>query len=171
MKARLTLAFALLLVCTGAGIARAQTPDHLPPALETVCDAETGSAYGHCNSYCEAMDCDSDTPQASATACAKVRAKFLQTTGRDVPCELSCPCTSLPQFNADLAGLTVCRSSLDFYTEFAAGSSGGSFIGNFFFIECGSGPVVLPITSDEFAACQQLVFNAAASNSVTCTPL
>ena len=116
MKAHLTLIFALLLVCTGAAVA--QTPDGLPPALETVCDAETGSAFGWCNSYCEAMDCelanDSDPltePNASATACGKVRTKFEQATGRGLPCEVSCPCTDNPEqfplWAAYLAGEAV----------------------------------------------------------------
>jgi len=35
-----------------------------------------GEEFGLCNAYCEAMDCDGDTPQASAKACAKVKAKF-----------------------------------------------------------------------------------------------
>lgn len=102
MKAHLTLVFALLLVCSGVAVA--QTPDGLPPALETVCDAETGSAFGWCNAYCEAMDCelanDSDPltePKASAIACGKVRTKFEQATGRGLPCEVSCPCTDNPE--------------------------------------------------------------------------
>ena len=101
MKAHLTLVFALLLVCTGAAVA--QTPDGLPPALETVCDAETGSAFGWCNAYCEAMDCELANdgapltePKASATACGKVLTKFEQATGRGMPCEVSCPCTDNP---------------------------------------------------------------------------
>jgi|GEM_PF-1570828 len=92
------------LAALSAAPAAAQTPDGLPPALETVCDMETGAAFGWCNAYCEAMDCelanDNDPatePKASATACSKVRAKFQQATGRDLPCEVSCPCTDLPE--------------------------------------------------------------------------
>ena len=95
MKAHLTLFFALLLVCIGTGAVLAQTPDGLPPARESVCDAETGAAYGLCNAYCEAMDCDSAAPSASATACDKVRSKFQNVAGRDVTCE-TCPCSSIP---------------------------------------------------------------------------
>src|SRR5260221_520465 len=68
MKAQLTLTFALLFVCIGTGAALAQTPDGMPPARETICDNESGAAFGLCNAYCEAMDCDSASPQASATA-------------------------------------------------------------------------------------------------------
>ena len=46
MKTHLTLAFALLLGCAGAALG--QTPDGEPPSSETVCDAETGAAYGLC---------------------------------------------------------------------------------------------------------------------------
>lgn len=97
---------ALTLVALAALLAvpaAAQTPDGLPPALETVCDAESGAAFGWCNAYCEAMDCelanDDDPlsePNASAAACGKVRTKFQQLTGRDMPCEVSCPCTDNP---------------------------------------------------------------------------
>lgn len=87
-----------------AAPAAAQTPDGLPPALETVCDLESGAAFGWCNAYCEAMDCDlandsdpATEPKASATACSKVRTKFQQQTGRDMPCEVSCPCTDNPE--------------------------------------------------------------------------
>src|SRR5690349_2354374 len=92
MKAHLTLTLALLLLCTGAGAALAQgTPDWITPSEETICDSETGAAFGLCNAYCEAMDCDSPNAQASATACSKVKSKFTNVTGRDfLPCE-SCP--------------------------------------------------------------------------------
>ncbi len=46
-----------------------------------------GEEFGLCNAYCEAMDCDADTPQASAKACAKVSAKFFDVTGEEPPCE------------------------------------------------------------------------------------
>ena len=66
MKAHLTLVFALLLICSGAAMAQG-TPDWMTPHQETVCDSETGAAFGLCNAYCEAMDCESASPQASAT--------------------------------------------------------------------------------------------------------
>lgn len=74
--------------------AKAQTADGMTPAEEMVCDGEVGAAFGLCNAFCEAMDCDSDTPQASDNACDKVAANFAKHTGRDrLPCEVSlCPC-------------------------------------------------------------------------------
>lgn len=111
-------------VCCGSLPAIAQTPDEEPPALETVCDMETGAAYGMCNAYCEAMDCelanDGDpltAPSASAAACDKVANRFQQLTGRELPCETSCPCASdllsFPLWNSFLAADLVpdiCRA-------------------------------------------------------------
>ena len=58
------------------------------PAAEDACDGLYGAAYGLCNAYCEAMDCDSVTaPQASANACVKVFDRFAQITGDVLPCE------------------------------------------------------------------------------------
>ena len=105
MKVRLTLTLALLLICSGAALA--QTPDGETPAQETVCDDESGAAYGLCNAYCEAMDCDGE-PQASATACTKVQNKFTQLTGRDVPCEVvECPCAGTPAWDHVLTGAKI----------------------------------------------------------------
>ena len=190
-KATLTLAFALLLLCTGTGAALAQTPDGFPPALETVCDNETGAAYGHCNAYCEAMDCelanDNDPltePHASATACSKVRNKFEQATGHDVPCEVSCPCTSIPEFNAALAGANYCYED-----EGVVSASPNPILPPFFFDQvsfsnkpgttasgtCGylvlapTIVIVLPITPEQAAVCEQVVRDAIASRELTCT--
>lgn len=92
MKKFLTILLALGVCMSFAGVALAQTPDGETPAEETVCDDESGAAFGLCNAYCEAMDCESDDPQASANACTRVGDKFEQITGRIPPCEISCPC-------------------------------------------------------------------------------
>jgi hypothetical protein len=66
----------------------AKTPDGQPPAEEEVCLGETGSAYGLCNAYCEAMDCDSDDPKASEKACNALLRNYQRITGyADFPCE------------------------------------------------------------------------------------
>ena len=187
MKARLSPIFALLLICTGAGIAQAQTPDGLPPALETVCDAETGAAYGHCNAYCEAMDCElandgdpSTEPHASANACAKVRAKFQQATGRDVPCELTCPCADpavSPNFAAILTGQTPVVSCGPSPFPLVGGigvnlaDDSRAFTGEFILGGWFCGPVsgsVLPISPEQGQYCAQLLEQAANSQGVTC---
>ncbi len=67
--------------------AAAQTPDGQTPAVEDVCTAAglSGKAYGLCNAYCEAMDCDAAEPQASANACDRVYTKIVDATGGGFP--------------------------------------------------------------------------------------
>ncbi len=100
-----------------ASIALAQTPDGDPPAVEEDCALESGAAFGLCNAYCEAMDCDCPTadnpecePQASDRACTRVRDRFLQVTGRELPCDVAvdpdpepeaCPCVGFAAGWAD----------------------------------------------------------------------
>ncbi|HKI02566.1 MAG TPA: hypothetical protein VKK31_11345 [Thermoanaerobaculia bacterium] len=187
MKPQLVLFLTLSLLCIGTGAALAQTPDGFPPALETVCDMEQGAAYGHCNAYCEAMDCElandgdpSTNPSASATACSKVRNKFQQATGRDLPCEVTCPCNvpRFPAFSEIVAGqfpIAVCR------TEPAFGSLDGIFVGNVtqpfaLAAQLASGQWfcgdflagTIPITPAQGQFCAQLLEQAANSQNVTC---
>ena len=72
-----------------------RTPDGQTPAEESICDDFSGAAFGLCNSYCEAMDCDSDKPKASEKACGKVLANFMKKTEGSMP-----PCVS--------TGLGIC---------------------------------------------------------------
>jgi hypothetical protein len=65
----------------------ALTPDGQKQAEKTVCDNEAGAAFGLCNAYCKAMDCDSENTNASKKACQKKKEKFFQLTGRYPPCE------------------------------------------------------------------------------------
>ena len=175
MKARLTLTLALLLICTGAALA--QTPDGETPAEETVCDNETGAAFGLCNAYCEAMDCDSADPQASATACTKVRSKFQNVAGHDLPCEqpagcpppppgTACPCVdALPNFAAVLNGISEFTCTDDGVRVFKAAT--GGFIdatcsrpgggGRCQYFNGGSLFEFLVITPEEGSACMQLI--------------
>ena len=67
---------------------------------QTVCEGQTGKALGLCNAYCEAMDCDGDTPNAAAEACSSVRTNFEAVSGgAPPPCDgvgpppdATCPC-------------------------------------------------------------------------------
>ncbi len=72
-----------------AASAFAQTPDGRTPAEELVCtDAGlTGAAFGLCNAYCEAQDCDiNDRP-----SCERLRTNFAKHTGTRVfPCDAFC---------------------------------------------------------------------------------
>ncbi|HEX6901376.1 MAG TPA: hypothetical protein VF789_16745 [Thermoanaerobaculia bacterium] len=154
MKSLLILALPLLLICTGAALA--QTPDGETPAQEAVCDDETGAAYGLCNAYCEAMDCESDDPQASETACTRVKDKFTQITGRDLPCEeVTCPCLALPDFNAVLAGSSpVCGGAPG---SIVIRTNAGRAFGDL--ASCGTegGTVLDNITEQEGLACVELI--------------
>jgi hypothetical protein len=87
-------ALAGVLMVASAGMATAQfgTPDGIPPALEEVCDMTTGKANGLCVAYCEAMDCDSASPNANAHACENVAANYTRVTGQTLPCIRTCPC-------------------------------------------------------------------------------
>jgi hypothetical protein len=157
MKA-LTLTFALLLICTGAALA--QTPDGETPAEETVCDSETGAAYGLCNAYCEAMDCESESPNASETACTKVRDKFMNITGRDLPCEapdLICACQIIPEFNAILNSTVEFCSIRDIFVvvNTAAGRVSANVTSLNGGAACAVGSFVLELTDAEAAACME----------------
>lgn len=72
-----------------------RTGDHVVPSIETVCDDDPFS-FGLCNSYCEALDCDSDTPLGTVRACTNVLDNYLKKSdGVMPPCEevpVSCPC-------------------------------------------------------------------------------
>jgi hypothetical protein len=180
MKARLTLALALLLVCTGAALA--QTPDGQPPSSETVCDNETGAAYGLCNAYCEAMDCETDNPSASDTACSRVRDKFQQITGRDLPCEvptLACVCND-PAVSPNFAAAVAGTFPFDVCSNFSGGAllttGSGNLVALSFIHDgqwaCGPGnsEIFLPISPEEGQDCAELLRRTAASAGVTCTP-
>ena len=53
----------------------------------TVCDDLSGKAYGLCNAYCEALDCDWN-PNASERACEALRSNYSALTGEsEFPCE------------------------------------------------------------------------------------
>jgi hypothetical protein len=166
MKA-LTLTFALLLICTGAALA--QTPDGETPAEETVCDSETGAAYGLCNAYCEAMDCESESPHASETACTKVRDKFMNITGRDLPCEApttcptpspgtTCPCAADLAFNLILGFPGgVCT---DQGTSILFSGNGTVHAGCAPSPECGTSTNSTSITPEQSSVCMQLIREA-----------
>ena len=159
MRARLTLFLALLLLCTGAALAT--TPDGQTPSEETVCDSEAGAAYGLCNAYCEAMDCDSGNAQASPNACSKVRSKFQNITGRDLPCEAaSCPCVGNAVFDNVLANADSCFDDGDRIGAFSGNDFAAANAENFL---CGYGTLdpptdtTIPITPAQSQVCVDLI--------------
>ena len=56
------------------------------PTEESVCVGLSGAAFGLCNAYCEAMDCDSEAPNANETACLKVLSDFTKHSDELIPC-------------------------------------------------------------------------------------
>lgn len=174
MKAPLTLCFALLVLCAGAALAQG-TPDLMTPAQETVCNSETGAAFGLCNAYCEAMDCESANPQASATACSKVKTKFTNITGHALPCETcpppppgtTCPCVdAFADFNTVLNGTallcvengTFIAKQINFSDAIAASCSAASPFGVFCGAETRTGGLqILNVSPEEGQACVQLI--------------
>ncbi len=168
----------LLMLCTLAAFAGNASAQIL---LENICDLETGAAYGLCNAYCEAMDCDSDDHNASQQACDRVGGRFEQMTGRVPPCELECPCSALPDFSGFLTGeleivscvedgLTVWLFEGEPFTEVANAAVGSEInlcaAGPDGFI--GPGTIILPLTEEQDAACTALLFGAAAAAGVAC---
>jgi len=121
MKPLIKILLSLCLLLAFGSAALAQTPqppppwpphfpnaslgitDGVPPSREIVCNGLQGAAYGLCNAYCQAMDCDSSAPQASPSACDKVAGLFARITGEALPCD--CPCTlQMPDWAAGLNG-------------------------------------------------------------------
>jgi hypothetical protein len=176
--------FPLCLLLTFAGAAAAQTPDGSPPSEETVCDGQTGAAYGLCTAFCEAMDCDSDDPQASQTACDKVGEKFLTITGQAPPCVAhACPCVDgVPGFIEALNGefgLTSCQEQVFPGFELVRLTTGdGRFPSSQTSVTgldaCGffpGGESLVFIPESEAAACIALIREKAAAAGLTCTPM
>lgn len=152
--------------------AAAQTPDGQTPAEEIACNGQTGAAYGLCTSFCEAMDCDSTAPAASATACNKVADNFLRLTGQAPPC--LCPCAAgwgqVQQFAAtNNLPVTTCTTGNEESQVHFGGSPAvrlnlvsytveGSFCTAW---DGGASPVVSisPLTSAQISACRSIISN------------
>ena len=83
-------------------------PDGDTPATEIVCDDYDGVAYGLCNSYCEARDCDDDPDRSG---CAVVKDKFLELTGED-----NLPCDCLAKFQLCEGPGDCCEPYCKFFT-------------------------------------------------------
>jgi hypothetical protein len=170
-KIFLTLAFGFLLVSTG--LSRAETPDGQTPSEETVCDGQIGAAYGLCTAYCEAMDCDSAAPHASATACSRVQGHFEQITGQPLPCEATCPCVDALPFFRDFvdgtAQAAVCLEDSSFTSLVTAEDDFALVAGEAAPFTCSTNvEPPLEITAAEAFVCRQLLRAAAAAQNVAC---
>lgn len=89
---RFVLSFPILMAFIGLVTiaAFAKTPDGMTPAEEDVCDGLSGRAFGLCNAYCEAKDCDSADHRASDRACERNLEHYQDETGYPGP---PCNCT------------------------------------------------------------------------------
>lgn len=170
-KSLLILGVGALLM--GSVPAFASTPDGQTPSRETVCDLEQGAAYGLCTAYCEAMDCESAAPHASATACSRVGSKFLQITGREVPCGVTCPCERLPLFASIFAGGEVLAACSDSPSGTGVVTANGAFASVTISATEGTcsdnAETLLVITVEQAQACRGLLAAASASAGVTCS--
>lgn len=82
---------ALTLILFPSTIA-AQTPDgKTPPAEEGACNDLTGKAYGICNAYYQAMDCEYTYTKASLQACGNLQEKYEDASSSSEIATL-CPC-------------------------------------------------------------------------------
>jgi hypothetical protein len=96
------LAFFLALgVLAVTPASHAQTADGMTPAEETVCDGQPGALWGLCVAYCEAMDCDSESPLADEQACERVLANYMKKSGGELP-----PCPPCLEMATDEEGGT-----------------------------------------------------------------
>jgi hypothetical protein len=168
----------LFILCLGllaVGAASAKTPDGQPPSVETVCDNETGAAFGLCNAYCEAMDCDSPNPHASAQGCASVRANFERKTGRPMPCEVVCPCTGLLPLFADIVnGTASVQQCIIDPSVVSVITSSDSFAlvmaGEPPFCSVNAEPPFVELTATEELVCRVALREAAEAQGVPCEP-
>jgi len=153
--------------------ASAKTPDGQTPAEETVCDDQSGAAYGLCTAYCEAMDCDSPAPHASPTGCSRVAANYTRITGEPLPCDVTCPCPEeLPLFAAFVNGTepvvecaatptTISVSAADQEFSIVVSTAEG------FCSDNGLAPFV-PLTGAEALVCRLLLRDTAEAQGIAC---
>ncbi|MES1242961.1 MAG: hypothetical protein ABUT39_15200 [Acidobacteriota bacterium] len=149
----------------------AKTPDGQTPSQETICDSYSGAAYGLCTAYCEAMDCESPEPHASATACSRVGDHFMRLTGADLPCNASCPCTALPLFAAFVDGSSAIAECVSGGGMANVADASGNFVSVTEALTCSQNgqPPTINLTQNEADSCRQLLRDAAAAQNVVCS--
>ena len=77
---------AMALIFAVQGQPRAQTPDGETPAVEAVCDNLQGKAFGLCNAFCEALDCDDPaSADFGGAACDRLLDRYFSLTGDTLP--------------------------------------------------------------------------------------
>jgi len=83
-----------------------------PPVSTGACET-AGDLRGLCHAYCDALDCDSDAPRGSATACDRVLQNWLERSpdGARPPCGLPAHYRCLPEGFALPETIAVKRTS------------------------------------------------------------
>lgn len=164
--------FAFAFLVFGSQSVSAKTPDGKPPSEETVCDNESGAAYGLCNAYCEAMDCDDPAKRASDAGCAAVRRNFEKKTGRPIPCELTCPCAGLLQLFADInsGAVQVRRCIADDNLLTVTTVDGDTAVIDSISPSCSVNgePPFVELTPSELLACRVSLRKAVEAQGITC---
>jgi hypothetical protein len=168
----------LLALCVSvvfASSASAKTPDGKTPATETVCDNETGSAFGLCNAYCEALDCSDPNQRASKQACITIKGNFERMTGRPLPCAVTCPCDSLLHLFADISkGVVQVQECIAYESLLYVATTGGDYalVTDGPPASCsvnGEAPYVA-LTETERLVCRVALRTAVESRGVHCRP-
>jgi len=172
-KAAWTLVLSMLVL--GASTASAKTPDGKPPSVETVCDNETGAAFGICNAYCEAHDCGDPNQTSSDRSCDVLREKFERMTGRPMPCDMTCPCLdSLPLFTGIASGAVPVQDCIVYSSQLFIFTDAGDFAlvdsGVSPFCSVNGQPPVVQLNDTTSLVCRVKLRQILASRNVVCHP-
>jgi hypothetical protein len=91
----------------------ARASDGVTPAVEQDCEGLEGAAFGLCNAYCEALDCDDQLEPMNA--CESLRSNYFKKTGASAfPCDQTCPevpdptCSGRGELAYDEEGCATC---------------------------------------------------------------
>lgn len=152
----------------------------MPVMAQDACEGQIGAAFGLCNAYCEAMDCDADDPEASDNACNSIYDEFVTRTGSPPPCEVSCPCFTLGDLQAG-GPIDECGENLPgfpdlagaFYTDGTAACSGINCAGASETASCAytgeGGSILFGISPEDDADCRTLILANCDSPNLTAT--
>ena len=88
------------LIMSFGAVSIAQTPDGITPSEEMGCDGLLRAAFGLCNAYCEALDCNSNVGyEQHPNACDNVLGNYQDITGYPGP---PCSCYSVCQRESNM---------------------------------------------------------------------
>jgi hypothetical protein len=169
-----TLVLCAILAIPSAHL-QAKTPDTQTPSRETVCDNETGAAYGLCVSACEARDCGDPNQSASENSCEVAARNFEKKTGRPLPCLVACPCPNLlALFGQIQTGQVVVTQCIAFPTLLYVATESGDFAlvddGPPANCNINAQPPFVELTDTERQVCRVNLRRAVEAQGIFCTP-